>query len=333
MNNIRTPAKTAVSAPSDAGRRSKTAARASTKSGKANARQEVSDAVLLKALPALLSLRVLLKKLIVEKVCANDIIPGILGFDLSQLAGVQRAVQNIVTDPPASVETRLTPFRRQLIFSTAAAVSSNFVPLRLHMFLAILEKCATSASDSKWKDDIEYVLRALAVHAAYDNFGAYNAVLGELRPILEVVAAQELALSHQLAKEIGGISDTVLENALACLKRLRGMAPGSHLQRKNLQNELEAAKDPKQRLYLGVLLRLIDHRKDGKWTPQAVEWTTAYLLGISGPNPVYEASQNQALKEYDDIWSSACSKSEIGDAKKLAKKIVLELWTAEGPNS
>lgn len=115
---------------------------------------------------------------------------GPFGFDLSRVNDIRKAIAGIV-DVGTQQGSALDPFRKELIFATADATRREPVSLVLHLYTALMERHAQDPPDDEEVNEHskagEYLLRCMAVQAAYDNIMTYGLILEQFARVVAAI--------------------------------------------------------------------------------------------------------------------------------------------------
>lgn len=119
------------------------------------------------------------------------------GFDLAPIVRIRKAISEIVELPPTprhgARQQVLDKFRQELIFTTAAAARESSLDLAMQLYLALMALHDREAeTDAYLPDDTisaagEYLMRCLAVQAAYSQFKTYRSLLLQFLKVVHTI--------------------------------------------------------------------------------------------------------------------------------------------------
>lgn len=137
---------------------------------------------------------------------------GPFGFDLSPVERVRASIKNAVLPQdgrrPNRGEGEINDFRRELIFATADATRREPARLVLRLYTALMERHRENAENPRYVSDGdpsaagEYLLRCLAVQAAYENFASYTFIVEQfMRVVLAIKSAIHAPLDTDMLEK------------------------------------------------------------------------------------------------------------------------------------
>lgn len=143
--------------------------------------------------------------LLAEGVFRDD--SGPFGFKLSRVEAARKTVSDVIEKGRRAERlsvSKLGLFQRELILATADATRRDQEQLVLHLYTALMERHAANPpgekDDTEASEAGEYLLRCMAVQAAYDNLSTYRFVVEQFARVVAAIRLHQstAGLSYML---------------------------------------------------------------------------------------------------------------------------------------